>query len=56
MFGIFKKKTEKEKLNDKYKLLMKDAFDLSGTNRKESDLKYGEAEDILKQIEQMQNS
>lgn len=56
MFGLFKKKTEAEKLNEQYRKLMKDAYDLSGTNRKESDSKYGEAEVILKQIEQIQNS
>ena len=43
MFGLFKKKTELEKLQGQYKKLMKDAFDLSKTNRSESDTKYAEA-------------
>lgn len=51
MFGLFKKKSEEEILHQKYKELMKNAFDLSTTNRKESDLKYAKADDIMKQIE-----
>lgn len=53
MFGLFKKKSEKEKLNDKYAKLLKEAFDLSKFNRRESDNKYAEAEKILKQIENL---
>lgn len=51
MFGLFKKKSEEEILHQKYKELMKNAFDLSTTNRKESDLKYAKADDIMKRIE-----
>jgi hypothetical protein len=51
MFGLFKKKTETEKLNDKYKSLMKEWHALSTINRAESDKKYAEAEAIAKQIE-----
>lgn len=51
MFGLFKKKTELEKLQDKYKSLMKEWHALSTINRTESDKKYAEAEDIAKQIE-----
>ncbi|GAA4806355.1 Lacal_2735 family protein [Litoribaculum gwangyangense] len=51
MFGLFKKKTELEKLQDKYKSLMKEWHALSSVNRAESDKKYAEAEDIAKQIE-----
>jgi hypothetical protein len=39
MFGIFKKKTEIEKLEIKYKALLKEAYDLSKTNRSKSDQK-----------------
>ena len=51
MFGIFKKKSEVEKLQDKYKKIMEEAFKLQSINRSSSDKKYAEANDILKQIE-----
>lgn len=50
MFGLFKK-DEKKELQKKYEKLMKQAFDLSKTDRIASDLKYAEAEKIAKQIE-----
>jgi len=53
MFGIFKKKSEKEVLNSKYKKLLEEAYKLSTSNRKESDSKYAEADKILKQIESL---
>ncbi|GMN08679.1 hypothetical protein MTsPCn9_08650 [Croceitalea sp. MTPC9] len=53
MFGLFKKKTEVEKLQEKYQKLMKEAFDLSKINRSESDAKYAEADKIQKQIEEL---
>ena len=51
MFGLFKKKTEKEKLEIEYKKLMKEAFELSKSNRSASDDKYAEADRIMKKIE-----
>ena len=51
MFGIFKKKTEVEKLQSKYEVLMKEAFDLSKTNRSKSDQNTFEANEIAKQID-----
>tara|TARA_B100000780_G_scaffold199958_2_gene141557 strand:- start:1360 stop:1542 length:183 start_codon:yes stop_codon:yes gene_type:complete len=51
MFGIFKKKTEVEKLESKYKALLKEAYDLSKINRSKSDQKTFEADEISKQIE-----
>ncbi|MFI1770550.1 Lacal_2735 family protein [Thalassobellus citreus] len=51
MFGLFKKKTESEKLQKKYKSLMAEWHKLSSINRAESDKKYAEAEAVLKQIE-----
>jgi len=51
MFGLFKKKTEKEKLQEKYQKLMGDAHTLSKTDRKASDQKVVEAEEVMKQIE-----
>ena len=53
MFGIFKKKTEKEKLQEKYQCLQKEAFELSVTNRKLSDQKAFEAEEVMKQLEKL---
>jgi len=53
MFGLFKKKTELEKLQAKYEDLMKQAFDLSKINRAASDDKYAEADAIQKKIEQL---
>lgn len=54
MFGLFKRKTEKEKLTEKYQKLMKEAFDLSKTNRKASDEKYAEADEIQKKLEALE--
>lgn len=54
MFGLFKKKTEKEQLQKKYKSLMEESYTLSHTNRKASDNKQAEAEEILKKIEQLE--
>tara|TARA_B100000780_G_scaffold167310_1_gene117143 strand:- start:91 stop:363 length:273 start_codon:yes stop_codon:yes gene_type:complete len=51
MFGIFKKKTEVEKLQSKYEALLKEAFELSKINRSKSDQKTFEADEIYKQIE-----
>lgn len=53
MFGIFKKKSENEKLQEKYQKLQKEAFDLSTTNRKLSDQKVFEAEEVMKKLEKL---
>lgn len=53
MFGLFKKKSEIEKLQDKYNKLMKEWHELSSINRSESDKKYAEAENVAKQIEKL---
>lgn len=53
MFGIFKKKSEKEKLQDQYAKLLKESHRLSTINRAESDLKAAEADEIAKKIEAM---
>ncbi|GAA0729344.1 hypothetical protein GCM10009430_39440 [Aquimarina litoralis] len=53
MFAIFKKKTEKERLQKKYKTLMEESYKLSHTNRKASDEKQAEAAEILEQIEKL---
>ncbi|WP_343486550.1 Lacal_2735 family protein [Allomuricauda sp. d1] len=51
MFNLFKKKSEKEKLQEKYQKLMKEAFELSKTNRSASDDKYAEADAVQKRID-----
>ena len=50
MFGLFKKKSEMEVLQEKYKKLMQQAHQLSTSNRILSDDKVFEAEEIMKQI------
>lgn len=54
MFGLFKGKSEIDKLQKQYEVLMKDWHRLSTTDRKASDLKYAEAEEIGKKIEALQ--
>ncbi len=51
MFGLFKKKSEKEKLQAQYKKLLEEAFHLSKSNRAASDAKQMEADALLKKIE-----
>jgi len=53
MFGLFKKKSEKEKLQEKYEKLMKEAHSLSTSNRKLSDEKVFQAEEVMKELEKM---
>lgn len=51
MFGLFKKKSDKERLQKKYERLLKESYDLSKTNRIESDKKAYEADLVSKEIE-----
>mgnify|MGYP000751869059 CR=1 FL=1 len=55
MFGLFSNKSEKEKLHERYKKLMQEAHQLSTSNRKKSDEKVFEAEEIMKQIVKLNN-
>lgn len=50
MFGLFKKKSEVEKLHQEYKKLLHEAFKLQSVNRSESDQKYAEADALLQKI------
>ncbi|MEC8513951.1 MAG: Lacal_2735 family protein [Bacteroidota bacterium] len=50
MFGLFKKKSKKDILLAKYKKLNEEAYKLSHHDRKASDKKLKEANDILEQI------
>jgi hypothetical protein len=56
MFGLFKKKTEIEKLNEKYAQLMQEAYKLGQSSRVAGDRKIAEAEEILKKIEVLKNT
>ena len=53
MFGIFKKKTEKEKLLLLYKKTKSEAYRLSSIDRRKSDAKEKEASDILYAIDNL---
>ncbi|PWH82762.1 hypothetical protein DIS18_11045 [Algibacter marinivivus] len=55
MFGLFKKKSKLEKLEDKFKKLMKEWHELSTINRSASDEKYAEAQIIAEQINALRN-
>ena len=50
MFGIFKKKSSLEKLQEKHAKLLQEAFMLSKSNRSASDAKMAEAELLDKEI------
>lgn len=56
MFGLFKKKSEVEKLQEKYKKVMEEAYKLQSINRSDSDQKYLEADKILKQIDALKEN
>ena len=56
MFGIFRKKSKVEKLKIKYKKLIAEAHKYSKVNRKLSDRKMVEANEILNQIDQLNKS
>ncbi|MEL7148873.1 MAG: Lacal_2735 family protein [Bacteroidota bacterium] len=56
MFGLFKKKSPVEKLQEQYEKLISEAHKLSTVDRKASDLKAQEADEILKKIDALQES
>jgi uncharacterized protein YlxW (UPF0749 family) len=53
MFGIFKKKSPLEKLQEKHTKLLQEAFNLSKSNRSASDAKMAEAEIVQKEMDQL---
>jgi hypothetical protein len=53
MFGLFKQKSEKEKLQAQYEKLLKKSHELSTTNRAESDKVAAQAEEIAQKIEKL---
>lgn len=56
MFGIFKRKTEKEKLFIRYKKIKNEAFILSKIDRRKSDEKEKEANDIFDAINKIKKT
>ena len=50
MLRLFKKKSEKEKLNAKYMKLLEESKQMSTSNRTEADRIMAEAEKVLDQI------
>ncbi|MBU2997265.1 Lacal_2735 family protein [Cellulophaga baltica] len=53
MFGLFKNSSKEEKLRSQYEKLLKEAHKLSTINRKMSDQKISEADEIMKQLEKL---
>ncbi|MCF8274682.1 MAG: Lacal_2735 family protein [Flavobacteriaceae bacterium] len=53
MISLFKPKSESEKLQKKYETLMQEWHALLNVNRKESDKKFAEAQDILNKIDRL---
>ena len=51
MIRLFKKRSQTEILRDKFEKLMSQWHELSSVNRKESDKKYAEAQEILAKLE-----
>lgn len=49
--GLFSRKSEKEKLQEHYAKLMEEAHSLSHSDRKASDQKVAEAEEVVKKME-----
>tara|TARA_B100000965_G_scaffold362610_1_gene344762 strand:- start:297 stop:467 length:171 start_codon:yes stop_codon:yes gene_type:complete len=56
MFGLFKRKSQKEKLADLYRKKKELAFKTSKTNRKESDKLEKEANDILIEMKKLEEA
>ena len=53
--GLFKRKSKVEKLGEQYRKLLSEAHKLSTTNRRQSDSKISEANDILNKMEGLKN-
>ena len=54
--GIFKKKTEEDRLRKQYKRLMEEAYRISRTDRKASDKKYAEADAVMQRIHEIESN
>lgn len=56
MFGLFSKKSEKDKLYHQYEKLLKQSHTLSTVNRAESDRLFTEAQELLRRIETLEKA
>jgi len=54
MFNFFKRKSPVERLEERHRQLLEEAYRLSHVNRTESDRKYAEAAAVEKEIEALQ--
>jgi len=54
--AMFGSGNSKDKLQEKYNKLMQESFDLSTVNRKKSDLKRAEAEEVGKQLDELEKT
>lgn len=54
MFGLFKKKSKADQLRDKHKKLLEEAYKLSTSDRKASDLKTAEANEVMLELEALE--
>ena len=54
ILGFFKKKSELTILLEKYNRLMEESHELSTTNRKESDKKFVDAQEVLVNIDRIE--
>jgi len=55
MFNFFRKKSPLEELEIRYRKLLEESFKLSTTDRKASDMKRAEAEELALAIEKLRN-
>ncbi len=53
MFGLFKNKSQLEKLQHSYKTLLERAYKISHTDRAASDRMMAEAEEMAKKIDKL---
>lgn len=55
MFSFLRKKSKREKLEIRFKKLMKEWHELSSINRAASDKKYAKAQEIAKQLNEIKH-
>jgi hypothetical protein len=53
MFGLFKKKSKLEKLQEKQRKLMSQAYEVSHSDRKKGDALLAEADELNKEIDEL---
>jgi hypothetical protein len=53
MFGLFKKKSKAEVLQEKYLELLKRSHTMSTSNRAASDKLFAEAQEVLRKIDEL---